>query len=104
MVSTLLFIYFFNVYLSLRERERERERETVCEQGRDRERGRRRIRSRFQALSCQHRARCGAQTHKPGDHDLGQSQMLNRLSHPGAPGFSSFKFIEVLGHLGGSVS
>ena len=27
----------------------------------------------------------GAGTHKPQDHDLSQSQMLNRLSHPGAP-------------------
>ena len=44
-----------------------------------------RIWSRLQALSCQHRARCGAQTHELWDHDLGQSQTLNQLSHPGAP-------------------
>ena len=31
------------------------------------------------------RAGCGAQTHKLRDHDLSQSWMLNRLSHPGAP-------------------
>ena len=29
--------------------------------------------------------RCEAQTHKPQDHDLSQSQTLHRLSHPGAP-------------------
>ena len=43
------------------------------------------MRSRLQALSCQYKARCGAQTHKPRDHDLSRSEMLNRLSHPGAP-------------------
>ena len=35
--------------------------------------------------ACQHGAQRGAQTHKPQDHDLSQSQTLNRLSHPGAP-------------------
>ncbi|XP_053062180.1 ubiquitin carboxyl-terminal hydrolase 30 isoform X3 [Acinonyx jubatus] len=50
--------------------------------GRGRERGRHRIRSRLQALSCQHRARHGAQTHKPQDHDLSQSRTPNRLNHP----------------------
>ena len=77
-----LFIYFFkNVrcfYLFLRQRE------TEHEQGRVRERGRHRIRSRLQALSCQHRAWCGAQTHGLWDHDLSGSRTLNRLSHPGA--------------------
>ena len=63
----------------------ERERETEHEQGRGRERGRHRIPSRLQALSCQHRARRGARTHGPRDHDLSRSQTLNRLSHPGAP-------------------
>ena len=53
--------------------------------GKGRERGRHRIRSRLQALSCQHRARCGAQTHGPRDHDLSRSWTLNWLSHPGAP-------------------
>ena len=69
--------YFFNLYLFLRE--------TENEQGRNRERGRHRIRSRLQALSCQHRAWHGARTHEPWDHDLSQSRMLNQLSHPGAP-------------------
>ena len=54
------------------------------------QRGRRRIRSRLQALSCQHRARLGAQTHGPWDHDLSRSQTLNWLSHPGAPVYLSF--------------
>ena len=51
------------------------------------ERGRHRIWNRLQALSCQHRARRGAQTHGPRDHDLSRSRPLNRLSHPGAPIF-----------------
>ena len=38
--------------------------ETEHERGRARERGRHRIRSRLQALSCQHRTRCGARTHR----------------------------------------
>ena len=42
-----------------------RDRETECKLGRGRERGRHRIRSRLQALSCQHRAQCGAQTREP---------------------------------------
>ena len=63
------------------------ERETEHEQGRGRERGRHRIQSRLQVLSCRHRARRGARTHEPRDHDLSRSRTLNRLSHPGAPGF-----------------
>ena len=58
----------------------ESQRESEHEQGRGRGRGRHRIPSRLQALSCQHRAPC-----RPWDHDLSRSQMLNRLSHPGAP-------------------
>ena len=73
------FKFFLRFYLFLRQRE------TEYEQGRGRERRRDRIRSRFQALSCQHRARCGARTHGLRDHDLSGSRMLNRLSHPGAP-------------------
>ena len=41
----------------------------------------------IQALSCQHRARRGARTHEPGDHDLSRSQTPDPLSHPGAPLF-----------------
>ena len=69
--------FFFYVYLFLTEREREgagegqREKETQ-------------IRSRLQALSYQHRARCGAQTQGPWDHDLSQSWKLNPLSHSDA--------------------
>ena len=58
----------------VRERERERERKRKREREREREgermsrggaeRGRHRIQSRLQALGCQHRARCGAQTHE----------------------------------------
>ena len=81
----LYYFFYFLMFIFEREREREREREAECEWGRDRERGRHRIRSRLQALSCQHRARRGAQTHKWGDHDLSRSWILNRLSHPGAP-------------------
>ena len=65
--------------------------QTECKWGRGRERGRHRIWSRFQALSYQHRAGCGAQTHKLSDHDLSRSWTLNQLSQPGAPGFHQFK-------------
>ena len=61
------------------------ERETECEQEWRRERGRHRIGSRLQALSCQPRARRGARTHRPWDHDLSRSRTLNWLSHPDAP-------------------
>ena len=67
-----------------RERDRDRDRDRVWA-GRGRERGRPRIRSRLQALSCQHRAWRGAQTHRLWDHDLSWSWLPNRLSHPGAP-------------------
>ena len=70
----LVFIYFW-------ERNRDRE----CEQGRGRERGRQRIWSRFQALSCQHRAPHGAWTCELWDPDLSWSQPLIQLNHPGAP-------------------
>ena len=66
------FLIFFNVYLFLRQRE------TEHEWGRVRERGRHRIRSRLQALSCQHRARRRAQTHGPLIHNcpnLGATKM-----------------------------
>ena len=67
--------FFFFVFL----------RESRSATGEGRERGRHRMQSRFQAPSCQHRAWHGAQTHKPWDHDLSQSQTLNWMSHPGAP-------------------
>ena len=67
------------------------ESETEHEWRRGRERGRHRIWSRLQALSHQHRAWCGAWTHKLRDHDLSRSQTLSRLSHPGAPTFPSSK-------------
>ena len=66
------------------------ERDRVCSGEGQRERGRHRIQSRFQALSCQHRAQCGARTHGPWDHDLSWSQKVNRLSHPGAPILAPF--------------
>ena len=58
----------------------ERETERQHEWKRSRARGRHRIQSRVQALSCQHRARCEAWTHKPWDHDLSRSRTLNRLA------------------------
>ena len=63
------------------------ERESEGEKGR--ERGRHGIGSRLQAPSWRHRARRGARTHEPWDRDLSQSQTLNLLSHPGAPGVLS---------------
>ena len=79
MFHYILFNFFFHVYLFLRE--------TEHEQRRGRERGRYRIWSRIQALSCQHRAWSGAQTHRPRDHHLSRSRTLNRLSHPGTPDY-----------------
>ena len=38
-----------------------------------------------QQVCCQCRAWCWARTHKPWDHELRWRQMLNRLSHAGAP-------------------
>ena len=61
------------------------ERDTECKQGKDRERGRHWIRSRLQALSCQHRAGCRAWTHRSWDHGLSRSRTFNRLSHSGTP-------------------
>ena len=61
-----------------------RERETQCERGRGRERGRPRIGSGLQAPSRWHRVPRGARTREPRDRDLSPTQMLNRLSHPGA--------------------
>ena len=75
--GTWMFIYFL--------REGEHARTRVHRWGRGREWGKHRIRSRRQALSCQHRARRRAQTHDPWDHDLSQSWLLTQLSHPGAP-------------------
>ena len=69
--------HFFNVYFWRRERVRAGEGQ--------RERGKHRIQSRIQALSCQHRARHGAWTHEPWDHDLSPSRTLNLLSHPSVP-------------------
>ena len=74
-----MFSFFFFLILLMFIFERE------CARGGRAERGRHRIPSRLQALSCQHRARCRAQTHKPWDHDLSQSRLVNRMSHPGTP-------------------
>ena len=76
-----VFLSFFKKFYSLFIFETE----TEHQWGRGRERRRHRIPSRLQALSCQHRARCGTRTHKLWDRDLTWSRMLNRLSHPGAP-------------------
>ena len=64
------------------ETERQRQRQSTSKEGqRERE-----TQNPKQApgSSCQHRARHGARSHKPWDHDLSWSQTLNRLSHPGA--------------------
>ena len=67
----------------------ERQRETEHMTGRGRERGRHRTQSRLQTLGCQPRARRGAWIHGPWDHDLSWSPVVNWLSHPGGPVFSS---------------
>ena len=82
LISSFFFLIFFNVYLFLRQRE------TEHEWGRVTERGRHRIWNRLQALSCRHRARRGAWTHGPWDHDLSRSRTVNQPSHPGAPGLN----------------
>ena len=79
-----LWNFFFLMFIFENERERDRVR-----MGRGWED---RIRSRLQALSCQHRAWHGAWTHGLWDHDLSWSETLNRLSHPGAPGTGLFFF------------
>ena len=65
----LMFIYFW-------------EREAVWAGEGQRDRGTHRIRSRLQALSCQHRARRGAQTHELWDHDLSRSRTSNLTEPP----------------------
>ena len=76
----LFFLIFFFTFIHFWETERDR---AQAGEG-QRERDTHRIQSRLQAPSCQHRARCGIQTHKPQDHDLSRSLTPNRLSHPGA--------------------
>ena len=86
-ILVLLCSHIFKIvlmFISFWGKERERE------QGRDRERDTHRIQSRLQALSCQHRAPRGAQTHEQGDHDLSRIWTLNRLRHPGVPMFSHY--------------
>ena len=80
---------FLKLIIFERERERETERNRVWA-GRGRERGRYRIQSKLRALSCQHRARHGARTHIPWDHDLSWSWTLNWLNHPHAPVMYNF--------------
>ena len=74
------FFFFLNVYLFLREKEKEREHASGGEA--ERERGRASIQSRFQTRSRPQRAWCVIWTPRPWDHDLSQSWLLNRLSHP----------------------
>ena len=52
-----------------RETERDRQRERASRRGAERENPK-----QLQALSCQHRAQCGAQTHELQDHDLSRNQ------------------------------
>ena len=65
----------------------ERERERENERRRSRESGRHRIWSRLQALSCQYRARRGAQTHGLDLEIMTWAEVgcLNPLSHPAVP-------------------
>ena len=83
--NTLLdsfFIFnFFNICLFLTQRETE----TEHEWGRGRERGTQNPKRAPSPELSAHRARHGAQTHEPRDHDPSRSRTLNLLSHPGAP-------------------
>ena len=76
-------------YLLLREREREHE----CRKGRERERERERERilSRLWAISTEPDAGLKLITHEITTWAEAKSQMLNRLSHPGAPRSKNFK-------------
>ena len=78
-------LYFFFLSLCIYF---ERERQSM--NGGRSERGRHRMWNRPQALSCQHRAQCGARTHELQDHDLSWSRPLNQLSPPGIPPLLSF--------------
>ena len=91
--SRAYIVGFFNVYLFLRVRQREHK------LGRGRDGGRHRIRSRLRAPSCQRRARCGARTHEPRDHDLSRSPKLNRLSHPSALGHLDLSYLAIVSQL-----
>ena len=70
----------------------ERERQSVSSGRTERDRGRHRIGSRLQAPRGQHRARRGARTHKPRDHDLSGSRTPHWLSHSRAPLCCDFNF------------
>ena len=76
-----LFIYFIYFKLCIYF-----ERERQCEWGRGRERGKERIPSRLLTVSTEPDE--GFDLTKPWDHDL--SQILNQLSHPGAPGIGLY--------------
>ena len=73
-LSTIKIFILKNLMFYLFLRKRERERDSTSGEG---QKGRHRIWSRVQALSCQHRARHGAQTHEPWDYDLSRNQTLN---------------------------
>ena len=81
----LLLTFLVFIFEKERQREKERERERPDTSGGGAERRRHRIWNRLQALTCQHRARRGAPTHKLWNHDLSRSLTVNRLSHPGTP-------------------
>ena len=85
-VHITLLLLILLMFISFWEKERDR----VWVGKGQRERGRHRIRTRLQALSQQHRARRGAQTREPRDHDLSWSQTLNRLEPPRCPRTSWF--------------
>ena len=78
---SFFFNFFLNIYLFLRDRKRQSASREGAEREGDTES---KADSRLWA-SCQHRARCGARTYKPWDHDLRRSRTLNQLSHTGAP-------------------
>ena len=67
LIYFLFFLIFFSTFYFIFGTE-----ETEHERGRGRERGRHRIGNRLQALSHQPRARRGARTHGPRDHDLAE--------------------------------
>ena len=83
-LRSTLFLCLFCVVLKKFFWERERKREGEMQAGEGQRQGDTEVTKR--ALCGQQKARCGASVHKPWDHDLGQRQTPNRLSHLGTPG------------------
>ena len=81
-----MFIFYIRERDTEHEQRRVRETETESEAG-----------SRLWAVSWQHRAWDGSQTHEQWHHELSWSWVLNQLSHPAAPDGMCFRDAWVFG-------